>query len=416
MKKFNSIDDVYNYLNLIPKFKDAGNEAINLGLSAIEAFCERIGSPHQTFKSIHIAGTNGKGTTSYLLSEVYRVHGYKVGMYSSPHLLSYNERVQVDGQEIDNESLMLFFNKYHQAIENANLSYFEISTALAFWYFSQSNVDLAIIETGLGGRLDATNIIFPIVSAITSISLDHTDVLGDTLEKIAYEKGGIIKSDVPVVVGMLPDKARDVIENIAEEKSSDVIYIDELNPSYSSTFSITYMGKHIDLGKSLIEPVNKFNYALSWAILKKATDFPVEDDLVIKALKNIPPFKGRFEQMNSLDWYFSGAHNVEALDAAIEGVKVFGKKPIVVLSIMRDKLDLEVIERFKQFDELYYYELNGPRAAAFDDVAIFLSHLKLFTENEALNKLNELREELVIFVGSFYFYETVKRWTGQFVT
>ena len=193
MSSFNSINDVYKWLNEIPMFGKTGASAANFSLRSIRRFCAELGNPQDTYPTIHVAGTNGKGTTCQMLASVCQSAGYKTGLYTSPHLLDYRERFRVNAAQITEQDLLRFFRRFDELLKRYSLTYFEISTAIAFWFFEQQKVDIAIIETGLGGRLDATNIITPEVSVITSVGLDHTDILGDSLGKIAKEKGGIIK-------------------------------------------------------------------------------------------------------------------------------------------------------------------------------------------------------------------------------
>ncbi|MGK7389609.1 MAG: bifunctional folylpolyglutamate synthase/dihydrofolate synthase, partial [Candidatus Cyclobacteriaceae bacterium M2_1C_046] len=193
---FNSIESVNSYLESIPKFQTSGKSAANFDLDHFKKFCNELGNPESKYPTIHVAGTNGKGSTCQILASIYQRAGYRVGMYTSPHLLNFSERFKINGIEISDAKLVEFFNAFESQLKKNGLSYFEISTAIAFWYFASQQVDLAIIEVGLGGRLDATNIIKPEVSVITNISLDHTDILGDSVNEIAREKAGIIKPEV----------------------------------------------------------------------------------------------------------------------------------------------------------------------------------------------------------------------------
>lgn len=228
---FESIESVEAYLDQIPRFQNAGAAATDFKLSRFENFCGDIGDPQLAFPAIHVAGTNGKGSTCRILGSVYREAGFKVGVYTSPHLRRFEERFQINGSMIPESALLRFFREQVSKIEEHGLTYFEISTAIAFWWFSESEVDLAVVEVGLGGRLDATNLVSPVACAITSISLDHTDILGDTIREIAREKGGIIKSGVPVITGDLPEEARHELSRIAEKKGSRFITIDGLKPT-----------------------------------------------------------------------------------------------------------------------------------------------------------------------------------------
>lgn len=211
----------------LPSFQSVGGAAYKPGLERISDFCRKIGNPQRNYFIIHIAGTNGKGSVSNMLAAVLQQAGYQVGLYTSPHLADFRERIRVNGEMISKQKVANFANKYRKSMEEAQLSFFEMTTALAFDYFAQSEVEVAVIETGLGGRLDATNIVIPAVSVITNIGLEHTEYLGDSLPKIAREKGGIIKKSIPVIVGEKNSAYNLVLEEIAEDRHSAVIYAPE---------------------------------------------------------------------------------------------------------------------------------------------------------------------------------------------
>ncbi len=185
----------------MPSFQNVGSDAYKPGLERITEFCRHLGNPQRHFYTIHVAGTNGKGSVSHILASILREAGYCVGLYTSPHLNDFRERVRVDGKKIPKQAVVNFVGRHQKKMEEADLSFFEMTTALAFDYFAHHHVEVAIIETGLGGRLDATNIITPILSVVTNVALEHKAYLGDTLPKIAAEKAGIIKKSVPVVLG-----------------------------------------------------------------------------------------------------------------------------------------------------------------------------------------------------------------------
>ncbi len=208
----------------LPAFETKGASAYKPGLERIAAFCKAMGNPQRNFFTIHVAGTNGKGSVSHLLASVLQQAGYRTGLYTSPHLQDFRERIRVDGEMIPKQKVVNFVDKYHDKMVEAGLSFFEMTTAMAFDYFAQSDVEVAVIETGLGGRLDATNIIVPVLSIVTNVGLEHTDLLGDTLQKIAVEKGGIIKKSIPVVVGEEDVRYNAVFEQLAAANKSKVIY------------------------------------------------------------------------------------------------------------------------------------------------------------------------------------------------
>lgn len=211
----------------MPSFQRVGGDAYKPGLERIAAFCQHLGNPQRNFYTVHVAGTNGKGSVSHILASILQQAGYRTGLFTSPHLADFRERIRVDGDMIPKQKVVNFVDRNRQKMEELDLSFFEMTAAMAFDYFDQSDVEVAIIETGLGGRLDATNIITPILSVITNIGLEHTEFLGDSIAKIAAEKAGIIKKSIPVVVGESSEHYNGVIEARAEELGSKVIYAEE---------------------------------------------------------------------------------------------------------------------------------------------------------------------------------------------
>ena len=220
--------DTLNYLyNAAPMFQNIGAGAYKAGLSTSHALDAHFGHPHRSFRSVHVAGTNGKGSTSHTLAALLQALGYRVGLYTSPHLVDFRERIRVNGNPIPKERVIDFVERERSFFEPLAPSFFELTTALAFLYFAEEKVDFAVIEVGLGGRLDCTNLISPELCVITNISLDHTQFLGDTLEKIATEKAGIIKPGVPVVVGQTTSETRRVFQAFADEAKAPLYWSEE---------------------------------------------------------------------------------------------------------------------------------------------------------------------------------------------
>lgn len=211
----------------LPMFQRVGVSAMKKNLTNITALCEYLGNPQQKFKSIHIAGTNGKGSTSHMLASILQEAGYKVGLTTSPHLKDFRERIRINGMMCEEEFIVDFVAQHEQKILDQGASFFEIAIAMGFEYFAQQQVDIAVIETGLGGRLDSTNIILPELSVITNIALEHTQFLGDTLAQIAFEKAGIIKSNTPVVIGETTMETKKVFSEIAAQRHSEIIFAEE---------------------------------------------------------------------------------------------------------------------------------------------------------------------------------------------
>lgn len=220
--------ETLDYLyNVTPAFEKVGAGAYKEGLSNTHALDEHFGHPHRKFLTIHVAGTNGKGSTSHTIAAMLMAAGYKVGLYTSPHIIDFGERIKVDGVSIPHQYVIDFVEQERSFFEPLQPSFFELTTALAFKYFAEQQVDIAVIEVGLGGRLDCTNIITPILSIITNISFDHTQFLGSTLEQIAGEKAGIIKTNVPVIIGESTPETRHVFETKAQEVGAPIIFAED---------------------------------------------------------------------------------------------------------------------------------------------------------------------------------------------
>lgn len=221
-------EETCNYLfNQTANFESQGASGYKPGLDSIEAMAEYYDKPQFKFKTIHVAGTNGKGSVSHSLASVLQVCGYKVGLYTSPHLVDFSERIKIDGRPIDHDYVVDFVEHGKDFFEKQKATFFEIATVMAFKYFSDNDIDIAVVEVGLGGRLDSTNIITPLVSVITNISLDHTAQLGSSLEQIAMEKGGIIKKGVPVVIGEALPETRAIFDALAAEAGSPISYAED---------------------------------------------------------------------------------------------------------------------------------------------------------------------------------------------
>ncbi|MBR1889266.1 MAG: bifunctional folylpolyglutamate synthase/dihydrofolate synthase [Alloprevotella sp.] len=230
----NYTETIQYLYNATPLFQDKGVGAYKEGLQTTIALDSYLGHPHRLYKTIHVAGTNGKGSCSHTLASVLQVAGYKVGLYTSPHLMDFRERIRVNGQKVSKDFVCDFIEKYRPFFEPLHPSFFELTTAMAFQYFKEEHVDIAVIEVGLGGQLDCTNIISPILSVITNISLDHTQLLGHTLEDIAREKAGIIKPNIPVVIGEHTRATREVFDAVASELEAPIFYAQD-NPEVSSS-------------------------------------------------------------------------------------------------------------------------------------------------------------------------------------
>jgi len=413
--------DIEQKLSTIPMFSKKGAGAANFDLSGMRRFCNLMGNPQNNFPSVHVAGTNGKGTTCRMLASIYHEAGYRVGLYTSPHLSDVRERFLVDGNMIDPSELNVFLDAYWRIIKEQKFTYFEITTAIAFWYFSRSNVDIAIIETGLGGRLDATNVIHPYASVITSIGLDHTDILGNTIAEIAKEKAGIIKKNVPVVAGSLPAEAVQVTKAVADKENAPYYQADSILESFqNNTLKITSSaGEIVDLiihsGKQT-DAKNALAAITVTNILQ--THFPVIPEAVKNGVENVNqhyPGKGVFYRLSeNKSWYFDGAHNRDSVQELTDHLirMATPEQWTVVLSFMSDKLNADIAQYWNQFSNIWLYSQNSERAASIEQMKEYFPQSRVLNLSDK-NGLPEFKTELVIFSGSFYFYSILSDWMGS---
>jgi len=310
-------DSVLEYLYAkLPMFHRIGAAAYKNDLTNTIALCNALGNPELKFKTIHVAGTNGKGSTSHALAAIFQQHGFKTGLYTSPHLIDFRERIRINGEMIPKENVIKFVEQHGSIIEEIKPSFFEATVGMAFEYFANEKVDIAIIETGLGGRLDSTNIITPILSVITNISFDHTDMLGDTLQKIASEKAGIIKPNIRVVIGETDSETKEVFITKAKETNSE-IYFADTNPNYFNT----------EISTDLAGDYQQKNMAtvLQAVEVLKSEGFNLSNFTVARALNNIKDLtglRGRWEiQCNSPFIVCDTGHNKAGIEVALAELK-----------------------------------------------------------------------------------------------
>ncbi|MBT7654319.1 MAG: bifunctional folylpolyglutamate synthase/dihydrofolate synthase [Flavobacteriaceae bacterium] len=286
----------------LPMYQRKGAAAYRPGLDAMLALDSYLGLPHKSFKCIHVAGTNGKGSTSHMLASVLQQAGYKVGLYTSPHLLDFRERIKVNGSMIPEQNVVDFVSIHKSYFKAKHLSFFEMTVGMAFSYFKQERVDYAVIEVGLGGRLDATNIITPILSLITNIGLDHTQFLGTTRSKIAREKAGIIKNGVPVVVGEKDAETEDIFNEIAIEKKSPILFAETISSKYLTDLKGSYQQLNV---QTLLG-------ALDFLHLKNLTPGIIQKGLLNVVLNT--QLSGRWQVLNTSPKIIADVgHNKEGL-------------------------------------------------------------------------------------------------------
>ena len=338
----------------LPMYQRIGADAFKKNLTNIKGFSEKLGNPHLNFKAIHVAGTNGKGSTSHMLASVLQEAGYKVGLYTSPHLKDFRERIRIDGKEIPEDSVVNFIDKNRSFLEDYKLSFFEMTVGMAFDYFSREKVDIAVIEVGLGGRLDSTNIITPILSVITNIGKDHVQMLGDTLEEIAFEKAGIIKPGVPVVIGENQAETKVVFNETAKRLNSEIVFAEDLDlENYLSDLTGDYQAKNIQTAVTAIRKLNKIKFNISEESIYNG---------LLKVKENTG-LRGRWDILQTNPKVICDtAHNAEGLVYVLKQLlKEDFQNLHIVLGVVNDKDLGSILPLFPKKATYYFCKPNVPR-------------------------------------------------------
>lgn len=374
--------ETLNYLyNSTPVFEHVGAVAYKEGLQNTLALDKHFNHPHTNFKTIHIAGTNGKGSCSHSLASILQEAGYKVGLYTSPHLVDFRERIRVNGQCISKERVVKFVEDERKFFEPLHPSFFELTTALAFKYFDEQKVDIAIIEVGLGGRLDCTNIISPILSIITNISFDHTQFLGDTLAKIAGEKAGIIKKGVPVIIGEANEETRPVFQSKANEVNSVIVFAED-NAIVTSSSPIADGGRRYNLSNNstLIGELSgdyqerNMNTILCACNILKQMNIIKNDDVIAKGLANIcknTGLLGRWQTIqNNPTVVCDTGHNVGGWNYLAPQIKRQQCNQLRIVFGMVDDKDINSVMFLLPKNAIYYWtQAESKRAIKAERVA-----------------------------------------------
>ncbi len=405
---------------IIDKLYSLHRFGIKPGLERIIDLLTAVGNPHSNLKTIHIAGTNGKGSTSSLIASILMEAGLKVGLYTSPHLIRFNERIKINGEEIDDDILIDLTKKYLPFSEKLSATFFEITTAIAFDFFSSQNVDIAIIETGMGGRFDATNVITPLVSVITSISLEHKEYLGDTVEKIAFEKAGIIKDHVPVIVSCKDEKIINVIKSVAAEKNSNYLEAEELEtviqhqflPDLSTDVCVNFNGNlaYTKLPLPGAHQIDNLELAL-YALLQ--TDFDISLENVSDGISRVKENTGlstRIELIKSdPKFIIDSAHNEAAVKSLVDTLSTHlpDIKYNVTFAAMSDKDIRALLQLLKPIcKQLILTQPKIARAASVEDlndIAQELGYTNIVSTHNTVDAVNNLNfESNNLVVGSFY--------------
>lgn len=387
-------------------YQKVGKAAIKKDLTNTLAFCEYLDNPEKKFKSIHVAGTNGKGSTSHMLAAICQACGYKVGLYTSPHLKDFRERIKINGEPISEQGVIDFVQDHSNFIDKLKPSFFETTVCMAFDYFASEEVDIAIIETGLGGRLDSTNVITPEISVITNIGMDHTDMLGETKEQIAREKGGIIKPGVPVVIGESNDATDSIFRAMAIDQGSDIFFAQ----TYKNTVSSIW---HSDLGNAY----QKHNLSTAMStilIMRSQLGWEFDRDKVkygIAHVTEITNFKGRWQIINNSPLTICDTgHNVEAFEYIIPAINRLEKENVfMVLGFVKEKKVPEILALLPKKAHYIFCQAQIPRAMDLEELKPIVESFDLNATyiadvNEAIGHATSLASENdVIFVGGSTF-------------
>jgi dihydrofolate synthase/folylpolyglutamate synthase len=383
----------------LPMYQRQGKTAFKKDLTNILAFSKELEFPEKRFKSIHVGGTNGKGSTSHMIASILQEAGYKVGLYTSPHLKNFTERIRINGEEVSRDFVVDFISKNKSFLESQGLSFFEMTVGMAFQYFAQQEVNVAVVEVGLGGRLDSTNIITPKVSVITNIGLDHTQFLGETLPEIAFEKAGIIKRNVPVIIGERQPEIENVFLNKAKQENAGIEFASD-NEGYYET--------------DLLGEYQEKNSKTAVAAVKRIKGYSISEENIKEGLKNVvrnTNLIGRWQILQTEPKVICDtAHNKEGLSIVLNQLKKEKYDSLhIVLGVVSDKKLNEVLSLFPKNARYYFCKPNIPRGMKVEELMevskVFgLKGNKYNSVNQAYNdaKNNSVKNDLIYVGGSTF--------------
>ena len=386
----------------LPMYQNKGKSALKKDLSNTLKLSAQLNHPEQKFKSIHVAGTNGKGSTSHMMASILQEAGYKVGLYTSPHLKDFRERIKINGDVVSKQFVTGFIKRNKAFLESNNLSFFEMTVGMAFDYFAKKHVDIAIIEVGLGGRLDSTNIITPKLSIITNIGFDHTQFLGTTLPEIASEKAGIIKQNIPVVIGETQSETENVFKNKAEENNSEIYFADQLiHDVLESDLKGTYQLKNIKTVMQSVEVLRKSGFRITEKHLKNGLS---------NVVKNTG-LQGRWQILSTIPKIICDtAHNKEGLTYIFDQIeKECFNQLHIVFGVVNDKDLNSIISLLPKSATYYFCKPNVQRGLNQNTLKDYF-HAKGYvgksyvSVNEALKsaKINANSDDLIYVGGSTF--------------
>ena len=388
--------DTLKYLfSQLPMYQRTGAAAYKKDIGNIIEACNFLDNPHKKFKSIHIAGTNGKGSTAHLISSILQEAGFKTGLYTSPHLKDFRERIKINGVKISENDVISFVTTNKKNFEKINMSFFEYTVALAFDHFAKEKVDIAIIETGLGGRLDSTNIISPEISVITNIGYDHMNLLGNTLEQIAIEKAGIVKEKTPVLIGRKQIETETVFEEKASQKNTSVFYAKQNEVKFNVP---NYQRENINTSISAI----------------KILDWKISNQEINDGIKNVNQntgLRGRWETLSKNPKIICDTgHNVDGISNIINQLKqIKFNKLHIVFGTVNDKKINDILNLLPKDAKYYFCKAKIDRALNADKLKSIANEYKLIgesfesVEKALLNAKNNAKKEDLIFIGGSTF-------------
>lgn len=360
----------------LPMFQRVGASAFKKDLSNTIALCTHLGHPEKKFKSIHVAGTNGKGSTSHSLASIFQSAGYKTGLYTSPHLKSFTERIRINGIEIPEQDVVQFVDENKPFLEELKPSFFEMTVSMAFWFFAKQEVDIAIIEVGMGGNFDSTNIITPEVSVITNIGFDHVQFLGDTLPLIAGEKAGIIKEGVPVVISQTQEETKPVFLQKAEKTSSLIAFADDRwkvqrmsSQEGLATYKVDYLEEEFEIQLDLLGNYQRFNLPgiLETVHQMKEKGWEISQSNLLDGLKKVVSqtgLKGRWQVLGENPTVICDTgHNESGIQEILSQLETYAfKKLWMVLGMVQDKDISKILQLLPKDASYVFCQANLPRA------------------------------------------------------
>ncbi len=395
---------------------------MKLGLDNIKLFLDHIGNPQFSLKAFHIAGSNGKGSTAAFISSILQEFNYNVGLYTSPHFVNFNERILINDQQIPDQFVSDFVNSYNDFIDEHQLTFFEVTTAMAFKYFNEMKVDYAVIETGLGGRLDATNVLTPLAVVFTAIGLEHTNVLGNTIEEITNEKAAIIKEGIKVFCGMLPITSLKMIGKKCNALKSELFRLDEYSNLKNNNLELYTEELEIDdWTTSLYGQFQQYNGALAALAVSKTLALN-DSNVIARGIKNVVSntnIQGRYEFINKKpDIIFDSAHNPQSVDVFLSEFKRQTKNysnTALLFTCMKDKNAKNMLEQLKKyFDTIYLTEINNVRSYSIEELKTIADELKINTKTSenpsdlVKSYFSRAGKDCLVVLGSMYLLGEIK--------